>query len=150
MQHVLHGSRPKKKKARVVSQPMIEEVSEEAVVEGLMGKEAMLEEANIEVVALEEVPIVNVPPCLEELVWANLQEVCKLHESSEICEHSEYRLLEKMCKLVTLKGGEVASVQGNVTPVGATQGNVMVGKSWVQEKGKMKARELEKEDETMV
>ena len=55
-----------------------------------------------------------------------------------------------MRKLVTLKGQEVASAQGNVAPVGVTQGNVMVGKSWVQEKGKRKAREPEKEDETMI
>ena len=55
-----------------------------------------------------------------------------------------------MRKLVTLQGREVASVQGNVTPAGVMQGNVVVGKSQVQEKGKRKARELEKEDETMV
>ena len=82
----------------------------------------------------------NVPPCLEELVWATLQEVCKMCESLERHEHFEYRLLEEMCKLVTLKGREVASEHGNV----------MVGKPQVQEKGKRKAREPEKEDETMV
>ena len=55
-----------------------------------------------------------------------------------------------MHKLVTLKGREVALAQGNVMPVGVVQGSVTVGKSWVQEKGKREARELEKEDETMV
>ena len=133
-----------------MSQPIIEEVSEEAAVEELTGKEATPEEANIKAVAPEEVPVMNMLPCLEELVWANLQEVCKLHESLEKHEHFEYGLLEEMCKLVTLKGREVASAQGNVVLAGATQGNVMVGKSWVQEKGKRKAREQEKEDETMI
>ena len=55
-------------------------------------------------------------------------------------KHFEYGLLEGMRKLVTLKGREVALAQGNV----------VVGKSWVQEKGKWKAREPEKEDETMI
>ena len=142
--------RAEKTKAQVVLQPVIEGVSDEAAVEELMGKEAMPEEANVEVIALEKVPIVNALPCLEELVWANLQEVHKLRDSSERCKHFEYGLLEEMCKLVTLKGREVASAQGNVTPAGTAQGNVVVGKSWVQEKGKRKAKELEKEDETMV
>ena len=60
---------------------MIKEASEEAVVEELTRKEATLEEATVKVAALEEVPIVNIPPCLEELVWATLQEVRKMHES---------------------------------------------------------------------
>ena len=122
----------------------------EGAVEELTGKEVMLEEANIEVVALEEVPVMSTLPCLEELVWATLQEVCKLHKSSERHKHFKYGLLEEMRKLVTLKGREVASVQGNVVLAGVTQGNVAVGKSQVQEKGKRKAKEPEKEDETMV
>ena len=78
MQRVPRGSGPKKKRARVVSQPVIEEVSEEAAVEELTGKEATPEEATIEVdvpvegAAPEEVPVVNAPPCLEELAWATL------------------------------------------------------------------------------
>ena len=47
-QHMLCSSGPKKK-ARVVLQPIIEQVNEEAVVEELTGKEVMLEEVNIEV-----------------------------------------------------------------------------------------------------
>ena len=64
-----HGSRPKKKKARVVLQPVIEEVSEEAAVEELTRKEATPYEETVEVTAPveaaapEEVPVVNVPPC---------------------------------------------------------------------------------------
>ena len=135
---------------RVISQPVIEEVSEEVAVEELTGKETMPEEVTIKAVAPEEVPVMNAPPCLEELVWENLQEICKLHESSERCELFEYGLLEEMRKLITLKGREVALAQGNVTLAGAAQGNVMVGKSQVQEKGKRKVRELETEDETMV
>ena len=93
----------------------------------------------------------NALPCLEELIWATLQEVHKLLESSERHKHFKYGLLEEMCQLVTLKGRQVASAQGNnVVPVGVVQGSVMVVKSQVQEKGKRKARELEKEDETMV
>ena len=75
-----HSSGPKKKKVRVVSQPVIEEVSEEAVVEELTGKEVMPDEATVEVAAPveaaapEEVPVVNPSPCLEELVWVTLQE----------------------------------------------------------------------------
>ena len=75
-----------------MSQPVIKEVSEEAAVEELTGKEMTLEEANIEVTAPEEVPVVNAPPCLEELVWATLQEVRKMHKSSERHEHFEYSL----------------------------------------------------------
>ena len=108
-------------------QPVIEDVNKEVAVEEVTGKEVTPEEAPIEAVALEEVPVMHVPPCLEELVWANLQELHKLRESSERCKHFEYRLLEEMHKFVTLKGREVASAQGNVTPVGVAQGNVMVG-----------------------
>ena len=143
-QHAPCGSRPKKRKARVVAQPIIKEVTEETAVEELTGKDVMPEEASIEVAALEEVPVVNMPPCLEELVWVTLQEVCKKRESLERCEHFEYGLWEEMHKLVTLKGREVASAQGNVALAGAMQGNVMVGKSWVQEEGKRKAREPER------
>ena len=73
---------------------MVEEASEE-VVEELTGKEAMPEEVMveatvpIEVTALEEVPVANAPPCLE-LIWVTLQEVCKMCESVERCEHFEY------------------------------------------------------------
>ena len=121
------GSGLKKKKARVVSQPVIEEVSEEAVVEELTGKEAMPEEALVEVAAPvgvatpEEVPVVNAPPCLEELVWATLQEVWKMRESVERCEHFKFSIWEELRKLVTLKGREVSLVQGNVAPVGVAQ-----------------------------
>ena len=150
-----HSSGPKKKKVRVVSQPVIEEVSEEAVVEELTGKEVMLEEVMIEVDVLvegaapEEVPIVNTPPFLEELVWATLQEVWKMRESVERCEHFKFGIWEELRKLVTLKGREVSLVQGNVTPVGVAQESATVGKSRVQGKGKKKARELE-EEETLV
>ena len=68
MQHTPRGSRPKKKKAQVISQLVIEEVNEEAAVEELTRKEVMLEEVTVEVAAPEEVPIVNVLPCLEELI----------------------------------------------------------------------------------
>ena len=87
------GSGPKKKKTWVVSQLVIDEASEEAV-EALTGKEATPEEATVEasvpveVSAPEAVPVVNAPPCLEELVWATLQEVRKMHESAERREHS--------------------------------------------------------------
>ena len=150
MQHALRSSRPKKKKVQVVSQPVIEEANKEVVVEELTGKEATPEEANIEVAALEEVPVMSMPPCLEELVWATLQEVHKMCKSVERCEHFELGILEELCKLVTLKGREVASAQGNVVLVGVAQGSAVVGKSRVQGKGKRKARELEEEDETMV
>ena len=115
-----------------------------------MGKEAMLEEAPIKAVTLEEVPIMHALPCLEELVWASLQEILKLCKSSERCEHFKCGLLEEMWKLVTLKGREVALVQGNIMPVDVMQGSVAVKKSHVQEKGKRKAREPEREEETLV
>ena len=66
-----------------MSQPIIEEVNEEVAVEELTGKEVMLEEATVKAAALEEVPIMNMPPCLEELIWATLQAVRKMHESAE-------------------------------------------------------------------
>ena len=119
-------------------------------VEELTGKEATPEEVNIEVAAPEEVPVVNVLPCLEELVWATLQEVHKMRESAERHEHFKYRIWEELRKLVTLKGREVASAQGNIVLVGVAQGSATVRKSQVQEKGKRKARELGKEDETLV
>ena len=56
----------------------------------------MPETAPVEIDALEEVPIMHAPPCLEELIWVSLQEICKLHESLERCEHFEYGLLEEM------------------------------------------------------
>ena len=65
MQRTARGSGPKKKKARVVSQPVIEEVSEEVAVEELTGKEVMPEEVMVEVAtpveaaAPEEVLVVN-------------------------------------------------------------------------------------------
>ena len=134
----------------MVSQLVIEEVNKETVVEELMGKEVMPEMAQVEIAALEEVPIVHVLPFLEELVWANLQEIHKLGKSSERHEHFEYSLLEEMHKLVTLKGREVALAQGNITPLEVMQGSTAVGKTRVQEKGKRKAREPERADETMV
>ena len=156
MQHVLCGSRLKKKRARVVSQPAIEEVSEEVAVEELTGKEAMPEEATTEVdapvesAALEEVLVANAPPSLEELAWVTLQEVRKLHESVERHEHFEFGIWDELRKLVTLKGREVALAQGNVAPTGVAQERAAVGKIWVPGKGKRKARELEEEEETMV
>ena len=94
MQRAPCSSGLKKKRVQVVSQPAIEEVSEEAAVEELTRKEVMPEEATIKVDALvegaapeeatievdvpvegaapEEVPVVNAPPCLEELAWATL------------------------------------------------------------------------------
>ena len=123
--------------------------------EELTGKEVMPEEAPVKVITPEEVPIMHMPPCLEELVWVSLQEIRKLHESSERHKHFEYGLLEEMRKLVTLKGREVALaqgsiMQGSIMQGNVVQGNVMVGKSCVQEKGKKKARELEREAETLV
>ena len=56
----------------------------------LMGKEMTPEEVPAEVAALEELPMVHTPPCLEELVWAGLQEIHKLCESLEWCRHFEY------------------------------------------------------------
>ena len=131
-----------------MSQPVIEEANREVVVEELTGKEVMPE--NIEVTAPEEVPVMNMLPCLEELVWLTLQEVRKMRESVERCEHFEFGIWEELRKLVTLKGREVASAQGNVVPVGATPGSATVGKSRVQGKGKRKTRELEEEDEALV
>ena len=64
--------------------------------------------------------------------------------------HFEYSLLEEMQKLVTLKGSKVALAQENIMLVDVTQGSAVVGKSCVQEKGKRKVRELEKEEETLV
>ena len=118
--------------------------------EELTGKEVMPEEANIKVAAPEEVPIVNALPCLEELVWETLQEVCKMRESTERHKHFKYGIWEEMRKLVTLKGREVASAQGNVVPAGVIQRSAMVGKSQVQEKGKKMARAPEQEEETLV
>ena len=119
--------------------------------EELTGKEATLEEVTIEIDALvegaapEEVPIVNTPPFLEELVWATLQEVRKMRESAERCEHFEFGIWEELWKLVMLKGREVALVQGNVMPAGVAQESAAVEKSRVQGKGKRKAREPEEE-----
>ena len=155
-QRAPHGLGPKKKKARVVSQPIIKEVSEEVAVEELTGKEATPEEATIEVdvpvegAAPEEVPVVNAPPCLEELVWVTLQEVRKMRESAERREHFEFGIWDELRKLVMLKGREVALAQGNVAPTGVAQERAVVGKIRVLGKGKRKARELEEEEETMV
>ena len=66
-----------------MSQPIIEEVNEEVAVEELTGKEVMLEEATVKAAAPEEVPIMNMPPCLEELIWVTLQVVRKMHKSAE-------------------------------------------------------------------
>ena len=154
MQRAVRGSGPKKKKARVVSQPVIDEASEEAV-EELTGKDATPEEATVEasvpveVSAPEEVPVVNAPPCLEELVWATLQEVRKMRESTERREHFEFGIWEELRKLTTLKGREVALVQANVAPAGVVQERAAVGKIRVPGKGKRKAREPE-EEETLV
>ena len=154
MQCAVHGSGPKKKKARVVSQPVIDEASEE-VVEELTGKDATPEEATVEaavpveVTTPEEVPVVNAPPCLEELVWATLQEVCKMRESTERREHFEFRIWEELWKLTTLKGREVALAQANVTLAEVVQERAVVGKIRVPGKGKRKAREPE-EEETLV
>ena len=156
MQHALHGSGLKKKRARIVSQPAIEEVSKEVAVEELTGKEVTPEEAITEVDVLvnnaapEEVPVTNVPPSLEELAWVTLQEVHKLCESAERCEHFEFRIWDKLRKLVTFKAREVALVQGNVAPTGVAQERAAVGKIRVPGKGKKRAREPEKEEETMV
>ena len=149
-----HGSRLNKKKARVVSQPVIDEASEEAV-EELTGKDATPEEATVEatvpveVTAPEEVPVVNAPPCLEELVWATLQEVRKMRESAERREHFEFGIWEELRKLTTLKGKEVALAQANVVPAEVVQERATVGQIRVPGKGKRKAREPE-EEETLV
>ena len=155
-QRALHGSRPKKKKVRIVSQPAIEEVSEEVAVEELTGKEATPEEAitivdtPVENAAPEEVPVTNAPPSLEELAWVTLQEVRKLCESAERREHFKFRIWDKLRKLVTFKAREVALVQGNVAPTGVAQERAAVGKIWVLGKGKKRAREPEEEEETMI
>ena len=148
-QRAARGSGPKKKKARVVLQPVIDEASEEAV-EELTGKDATPEAATVEaavpveVTAPEEVPVVNAPPCLEELVWATLQEVCKMRESAERREHFEFGIWEELRKLTMLKGREVALVQANVALAKVVQERATVGKIWVPGKGKRKAREPEK------
>ena len=155
-QHAPHGSGLKKKRARVVSQPAIEEVSEEVVVEELTGKEATPEEAITEVdapvenAAPEEVLVANAPPSLEELAWVTLQEVRKLRKSVERHKHFEFRIWDELRKLVMLKGREVALVQGNVAPTGVAQERAAVGKIRVPGKGKRRARELEEEEETIV
>ena len=155
-QRVPRGSGLKKKKARIVSQPAIEEVSEEVVVEELTGKEATPEEAITVVNALvknaapEEVPVVNALPSLEELAWVTLQEVRKLRESAERRKHFEFGIWDKLRKLVTLKAREVALAQGNVAPTGVAQERAVVGKIWVLGKGKKRAREPEEEEETMI
>ena len=149
MQRAPRGSGPKKKKVQVVSQPVIE-VSEEVAVEELTRKEVTPEEVPVEVATPEEVPVINVPPCLEELMWVTLQEVRKMCESAERCKHFEFGIWEELRKLATLKGREVSLAQGNVTLAGVTQQSATAGKSWVQGKGKKKAREPEEEDETMV
>lgn len=56
-----------------------------------------------------------------------------LRESLERCEQFEYGIWEEVRKLASLKGQEVALVQGSV----------MAGKPGVQDKGKGKARETE-------
>ena len=155
-QHVPRSSGPKKKKARIVSQPAIEEVSKEVVVEELTGKEVTPEKAITVVDALaenaapEEVPVANAPPSLEELAWVTLQEVRKLCESVERHEHFEFGIWDELRKLVTLKAREVALVQGNVAPTGVAQERAAVGKIWVPGKGKKRAREPEEEEETLV
>ena len=125
-------------------------MSEEAAVEELTGKEATPEEAitvvnaPVENAAPEEVPVANAPPSLEELVWVTLQEVHKLCESVERCEHFEFGIWDELRKLVTLKAREVALVQGNIAPTVA-QERAAVGKIRVPGKGKRKAREPEEE-----
>ena len=139
---------------RVVSQLVIDEASEEAV-EELTGKDVTPEEATVEaavpveVTTPEEVPVINAPPCLEDLIWATLQEVPKMHESAERWEHFEFGIWEELQKLTTLKGREVALVQVNVAPAEVVQERAAVGKIRVPRKGKRKARELE-EEETLV
>ena len=102
----------------------------------------------VEVATPEEVPVINAPPCLEELVWATLQEVRKMHESTERWEHFEFGIWDELWKLTTLKGREVALAQANVAPAGVVQEKAMAGKIQVLGKGKRKAREPE-EEETM-
>ena len=103
----------------------------------------------VEVSAPEEVPVVNAPPCLEELIWATLQEVRKMRKSAERREHFEFGIWEELQKLTMLKGREAALVQANVTPAGVVQERAVVGKIRVPGKGKKKAREPE-EEETLV
>ena len=123
--------------------------------EELTGKDATPEEVTVEatvpveVTAPEEVPVVNAPPCLEELVWATLQEVRKMRESAERREHFEFGIWEELRKLTMLKGREVALAQANVAPVEVVQERAAVGKIRVLGKGKRKAREPE-EEETLV
>ena len=57
---------------------MIEEADGEAAVEELMGKEVTPETAPVKAAAPEEALVMHVLPCLEELVWASLQEIHKL------------------------------------------------------------------------
>ena len=114
-----------KEKAQVVSCPVIEEASEEVAVEELTGKEVTPEEVTVKVTAPEDMPVVNAPLCLEELIWAILQEVRKMHESAARHEHFEFSIWEELQKLATLKGREVALAQGNVAPAGATQESAM-------------------------
>ena len=122
--------------------------------EELTGKEATPEEATVEaavpveVAAPEEVPVVNALPCLEELVWATLQEVRKMHEATERREHFKFGIWDELQKLMTLKGREVALAQVNVVPAGVVQEKAVAGKIRVPGKGKKKAREPE-EEETM-
>ena len=148
MQCVPRGSGPKKKKVQVILQQVIKEVNEEVAVEELTGKEAMPEEAMVEVAApvkvtaLEEVPVVNALPCLEELIWVTLQEVRKMHKSAERCEHFEFGIWEELRKFVTLKGREVSMVQGNVMPAGVAQESATVGKSCYESSLSYPARRL--------
>ena len=72
-------------------------------------------------------------------------ENARVHESAERHEHFEFGIWEELRKPVTLKGREVSLAQGNVAPVGVAQESAAVGKSWVQGKGKKKAREPEEE-----
>ena len=131
-------------------------MSKEAAVEELTGKEATPEEAitvvdaPVENAAPEEVPVANVPPSLEELAGVTLQEVRKLCESVERCEHFEFGIWDELRKLVTLKAREVALAQGNIAPTGVAQERAAVGKIWVPGKGKKRAREPEEEEGTMV
>ena len=72
-----------------------------------------------------------------------------MRESAERREHFKFSIWDKLRKLVTLKGREVALAQGNVMPTGVAQERAVVGKIRVLGKGKRKAREPE-EEETMV
>ena len=131
-------------------------MSEEVAVEELTGKEATPEvaitvvDAPAKNAAPEEVLVANAPPSLEELAWVILQEVRKLRESAERCEHFEFGIWDELRKLVTLKAREVALAQGNVAPTGVAQERATVGKIRVPGKGKKRAREPEEEEETLV